>query len=124
MLTFTPSLFFQHATCPHWIWRDRYGDPKRKGDMPELAQKLLEQGVLHEEDYIKQLNVVAVDVSLGEAAYAETKKLMKQGVPLIYQGAIRAEMGGGRYQGRPDLLEKDGDFYRPIDIKNSKEIKP
>lgn len=91
--------------------------------MPELAQKLLEQGVLHEEDYIKQLNVVAVDVSLGEAAYAETKKLMQQGVPLIYQGAIRAEMGGVRYQGRPDLLEKVGDFYRPIDIKNSKEIK-
>lgn len=123
MLTFTPSLFFQHATCPHWIWRDQYGDPRRKGDVPELAQKLLEQGVLHEEDYITQLKVVPVDTTLGEAAYVETRKLMQQGVPLIYQGAIRADIHGMRYQGRPDLLEKVGNYYRPIDIKNSKEIK-
>lgn len=123
MLTFTPSLFFQHATCPHWIWRDRYGDPRRKGEMPELAQKLLEQGVLHEEEYVKTLPITTVDISLGEAAYAQTKKLMAEGVPLIYQGAIRAEIDGVRYQGRPDLLEKVGDYYRPIDIKNSKELK-
>ena len=91
--------------------------------MPELAQKLLEQGVLHEEDYVKSLPITAVDVSLGEAAYAQTKQLMDQGVPLIYQGAIRAEINCVRYQGRPDLLEKVGGYYRPIDIKNSRKSK-
>ncbi len=99
--------------------------------MPELAKKLLEQGVLHEEEYIRDLQVETVDTQLGEAGYAETQRLMAQGVPLIYQGSIRAEIDGVRYQGRPDLLEKVtgysklGDYYyRPIDIKNSKDLKP
>lgn len=131
MQTFTPTLFFKHATCPHWIWRDIYGDQNRKGQMPELAQKLLEQGVLHEEEYIKDLNLTPVDTTLGEAGYLETERLMMTGVELIYQGAIRTVIDGVRYQGRPDLLEKVpgeskwGDYYyRPIDIKNSKELKP
>lgn len=131
MLTFSPSLFFQYATCPHWIWRDRYGDQSRKGELPELAKKLLEQGVLHEEDYIKGLVVAPVPLELGEAAYGATETLMQRGVPLIYQGAIRADFGDLRYTGRPDLLERvdqpshfGGYLYRPVDIKNSKEVKP
>lgn len=131
MLTFTPSLFFKYATCPHWIWRDLYGDQKRKGEMPELAKKLLEQGVLHEEEYIEDLNVTAVDTQLGEAGYVETQRLMEQGVALIYQGSIRTVIDDVQYQGRPDLLEKVpgyskfGDYYyRPIDIKNAKDLKP
>lgn len=130
MLTFTPSLFFQHATCPHWIWRDLYGDQKRKGELPELSKKLLEQGVLHEDDYIKDLHVTAVDRTLGEAGYVKTLELMKQGVPLIYQGSIRMTKDNVQYTGRPDLLEripvpsKLGKYsYRPLDIKNSKEVK-
>lgn len=131
MTTFSPSLFFQHATCPHWIWRDRYGDQKRKGDLPELALKLLEQGVLHEEEYIKNLSVTAVTEAFGEAAYQTTLGLMRQGVQFIYQGVIYADIGTVRYQGRPDLLERipgksgfGAYLYRPIDIKNSKDIKP
>jgi len=130
MLTFTPSLFFQHATCPHWIWRDLYGDPKRKGEVPELSKKLLEQGVLHEDDYIKGLTITTVDRTLGEAGYDQTLQLMQQGVPLIYQGQIRMKKAGVHYTGRPDLLErvpissKFGSYsYRPVDIKNSKDIK-
>jgi uncharacterized protein len=130
MSSFVPSLFFQYATCPHWIWRDRFGDPKRKGEMPELAKKLLEQGVLHEEEYIKGLDLTAVDTALGEAGYVETLRLMQSGTPLIYQGSIRTAIDGVNYKGRPDLLEKVpgysklGDFYyRPVDIKNSKELK-
>lgn len=130
MLTFNPSLFFQYQICPHWVWRDRYGDQRRKGELPELAQKLLEQGVLHEEDYVKGLDFTAVELPFGEAAYQTTVDLMRRGVPLIYQGVIYADIGGVRYQGRPDLLERVpgssplGDYYyRPIDIKNSKDIK-
>lgn len=130
MLTFTPSIFFQYATCPHWVWRDVYGDRTQKGEIPELAQKLMEQGVLHETDFIKNLTVTAVASTAGEAAYVETENLMKQGTPLIYQGAIRAQWNSVRYQGRPDLLEKIAGqsrygnyYYRPIDIKNSEDIK-
>ncbi len=130
MLTFSPSLFFQQATCPHWIWRDLYGDPKRKGELPELAKKLLEQGVLHEEEYIKGLSIAPVSLELGEVAYVVTEQLMLRGVPLIYQGAIRADFGDIHYTGRPDLLERieqpskfGGYLYRPVDIKNSKDVK-
>jgi uncharacterized protein len=131
MLTFNPSLFFRYATCPHWIWRDLYGDQSKKGDMPELAAKLLEQGVLHEDDYIKGLAITSVATQLGEAGYIETDRLMRAGTALIYQGSIRAVLKGVCYQGRPDLLEKlpgkskFGDYYyRPVDIKNSKRVKP
>lgn len=131
MLTFSPSLFFQYATCPHWIWRDLYADQIRKGELPELAKKLLEQGVLHEDEYIKDLPVTSVPLELGEAAYATTEQLMRRGVPLIYQGAIRADFGDLHYTGRPDLLERidrpsllGGYMYRPVDIKNSKDVKP
>ncbi len=135
MITFNPSLFFQYATCPHWVWRDRFGDQRRKGEVPELAQKLLEQGVLHEEEYIKNFDLheeplAKVEGDFGEAAYQQTMRLMRQGAPWIYQGVIYADFNEIRYQGRPDLLERIpipsqlGNYaYRPIDIKNSKEIK-
>lgn len=130
MITFTPSLFFQYATCPHWVWRDRFGDQSRKGELPELAQKLLEQGVLHEEDYIQGLPVEKVEGDFGRATQQKTLELMRAGTLLIYQGVITADFGNVRYQGRPDLLERVpvpsqlGDYsYRPIEVKNSKEIK-
>lgn len=130
-LTFTPSLFFQHATCPHWIWHDIYSDKRLKGEVPELAQKLLEQGVLHEANFIKDLQVETVDPQLtGMAAIRATEQLMHQAVPYIYQGALTATINTVQYRGRPDLLEKRlgqsqlGEYYyAPIDIKNSRDIK-
>lgn len=128
--TFTPSLFFQHATCPHWIWHDRYTDPARKGELPELAQKLMEQGVLHEERYIQDLDISSVEAPFGAQAIAQTRKLMESGVPYIYQAAIRYQTSEVDFQGRPDLLErrvgasKYGNYYyAPIDIKSSSDIK-
>ncbi|MBI2415151.1 MAG: TM0106 family RecB-like putative nuclease [Candidatus Kerfeldbacteria bacterium] len=130
MITFTPSLFFEYTTCPHWIWYDRFGDQRRKGELPELARRLMEQGVMHEEDYIKDLAIVTVPVHSGEAAYRTTEQFMRQGVPYIYQGAIRWRAGDYCYQGRPDLLQRVSGqsslgsyYYRPIDIKSAKDIK-
>lgn len=31
-LTFTPTLFFKYAICPHWLWHDFFSDPKNKGE--------------------------------------------------------------------------------------------
>ncbi|MDP3970493.1 MAG: TM0106 family RecB-like putative nuclease [bacterium] len=129
-ITFTPSLFFQYATCPHWIWHDKFTDPKDKGEVPELTQKLLEQGVLHEEEFISKYNVSEV-TGQGEAVYQATLALMKKGEKYIYQGAIRMKKDNISYHGRPDLLvKKPGNskfgnyYYTPIDIKNSQDIKP
>jgi len=54
-IVFTPTLFYEYVICPHWIWYDRFSDPKEKGKMPELSLRLFEQGVLHEKDYVKDL---------------------------------------------------------------------
>ena len=128
-LIITPSMFYQYAACPHWIWYDKFGDQTKKGETPELAQKLLELGVAHEEEYIKGMNVQPVLTRDQDRAAAQTLELMEQGVPLIYQGTIQAEMNGTLWCGRPDLLQKVpgsskfGDWlYVPCDIKSSHSI--
>lgn len=129
-IVFTPSLFFQYSTCPHWIWHDLFGDPKDKGEVPALAEKLLEQGVLHEEEYVKDLDFVEVEDIKSKDAVRETLKLMREGADLIYQGEIEFQLGDIVYRGRPDLLEKHsgkssfGDYYYiPVDIKSSSSLK-
>ena len=130
-IVFTPSLFFKHATCPHWIWHDKFGDPSKKGEVPALTEKLIEQGVFHEEEYVKNLKFKRVHEIAPEDAFAHTFQLMKDGAHLIYQGEIQYEANGVLYRGRPDLLEKHTDcssdlgnyYYEPVDIKSSKDIK-
>lgn len=130
-IVFTPSLFFQYATCPHWIWHERYSDQSLRGETPALMEKLLEQGVLHEDRYVKGLTFVEVKEKRPAAALARTLELMREGVELIYQGEIECEIDGVLYRGRPDLLEKRkgesstfGDYYyAPCDIKSSTKIK-
>jgi len=129
-LIFTPSLFFQYSMCPHWIWHDRFSDWSERGELPELTVRLFEQGVLHEEEYIKNLDFIEIKEKNPEKAFSKTLELMKKGINLIYQGEIQFEQCGVIYRGRPDLLEKKigksnfgNYYYAPIDIKSSKEIK-
>jgi predicted RecB family nuclease len=128
-IIFTPSLFFQYSICPHWIWHDYFSDTKDKDKLPELTLKLFEQGVLHERDYIKDLEFTSVKAVDPAKAFETTLALMKSGTPLIYQGEIEYQADEVLYRGRPDLLKKVsgksklGDyFYTPIDIKSSKDI--
>jgi uncharacterized protein len=130
MKVFTPQYFFEYSICPHWIWHDEFSNPKEKGELPELTLKLFKQGVLHEEDYIKDLEFIKVKFVDPKKAFDQTFELMKSGAELIYQGELQFEKDGVIYRGRPDLLKKVsgeskfGDyFYYPIDIKSSKEIK-
>ena len=128
----TPSLFYQYATCPHWIWYDHFGDQSRKEKPAALAEKLLEQGVMHEEEYVKGLigdGFVEVSVKDQSKAFAKTVELMRSGVATIYQGSIEAVVDGTLWRGRPDLLEKrkgksklGPHFYVPVDIKSSHSI--
>ena len=123
----TPSLFYKYATSPHWIWFDIYGDLSKKGEVPEFAQKLIEEGVFHEENYVKDLKFEMVDEDLSEEdKIKETFRLMREGTELIYQGVIETDTGTSIYRGQPDFLERRpgksdfGDYYyAPIEIKNS-----
>lgn len=122
-----PSLFYKYDKSPHWIWYDIHGDKSKKAELPELVKQLIEEGILHEEEYVSSLDMVSVDGSLSEEeAERKTIELMREGANLIYQGAISYKSGNVKFKGRPDLLEKcDGSskfgnyFYTPIEIKNS-----
>ncbi len=126
-LIITPSLFFKHSKSPHWIWYDLYGDQSKKAELPELTIKLIEGGVIHEEDYVRNLNKKIIDKNLSDKeAQLQTQQYMQQGEDLIYQGIISYEEKGITYKGRPDLLKKIngssvfGNYhYIPIEIKSS-----
>jgi hypothetical protein len=66
LLEISPSLFFKHAKSPHWIWYDLHGDQSLKAELPELTQKLIEGGMLHEEDCVKDLEKLTVDEKMSE----------------------------------------------------------
>ncbi len=130
-LILTPSHFFKYATQPLWIWYDQFGDQSKKEEISEFTLKLMESGVLHEDEYIVGLEVSRVEAVDVEEAIKDTLALMRQGMELIYQGCIQIESEGVIYRGRPDLLEKRegssifGDwYYTPIEIKWSSKIKP
>ncbi|MDP2695802.1 MAG: TM0106 family RecB-like putative nuclease [bacterium] len=129
-LVFSPSLFFKNATCPHWIWHDINSDENEKIDESELRTKIREQGVIHEDEYVKGLDYESVAEEDSDRAFDHTLELMRAGAKLIYQAAIQYENDGILYRGRPDLLEKrEGEsnlgsyYYSPIDIKSSKDVK-
>lgn len=127
----SPKLFYQYLTCPHWVWFDRFGDLSKKGEVNELQQKLLEQGVIHEtefmREYFAQHEVVEIDSKLdADTALARTRDAMKAGAAVIYHGRLRTT----HYEGVPDLLvrcdgaSKFGEWwYEPIDIKSAGELK-
>ncbi len=128
MLKVTPSLIYKYAKSPHWVWYDLFGDQAKKTELSEFTKKLIEGGVIHEKEYIENLDISHVNEKLTEEeAELQTLKLMQEGAKLIYQGVISYEERGVLYRGKPDLLEKQnghskfgGHYYIPIEIKNSK----
>lgn len=129
-LIVTPSHFFKLDKNPLWIWHDTFGDITKKDPLSEFTLKMMEDGNLHEKEYISTLQVVDVkEIDPVKGAEA-TLTLMKEGKSLIYQGWLEKRIDNIIYRGRPDLLEKRpgisnfGDWiYVPIDIKSSSEVK-
>lgn len=129
-LVVTPSHFFKLAKSPLWIWHDAFGDPSKKEPLSEFTLKIMEDGNLHEKEFISKLEVEEVSEPNPSRGVQETLRLMKEGKPLIYQGWLEMDVDGVIYRGRPDLLEKRpgssifGEWlYVPIDIKSSSEAK-
>jgi len=123
----TADVFYKYLKCPHWVYWDLFGDPKDKGEVPPMLQKLREDGVLHEKRCVEKIGGFEEMPSEGdpEALFRTTLAAMKRGVALIYQGTLL----DGEWSGRPDLLRrvdvpsKFGDWsYEAIDIKSSREV--
>jgi len=123
----TADAFYRYLKCPHWVYWDVFGDPKDKGEVPPMLQKLREDGVLHEKRCVEKMGLYLELPSEGEAEdlFPATLEAMRQGAPLIYQGTLLDDT----WAGRPDLLRrveipsKLGDWsYEAIDIKSSREI--
>src|SRR6478736_3407098 len=107
LLEISPSMFFQYAKSPHWIWYDIHGDQSKKIALPELTLRLIEGGVLHEEDCVRGMQKVTIDKGLAEdEAEKLTLEYMKAGEELIYQGVISCIDGDVKFKGRPDFLKK------------------
>ena len=109
-----------------------------KGERPKpfvwdpLLEVLAERGALHEQSYLKHLDaagfsVVKIDgVGVDESAVAATLKAMRDGAPIIAQGALQS----GQWGGRTDILrrvERPSDLgswsYEVIDTKLARETK-
>jgi len=122
----TGSMFFKYATCPHWVYFDRYGDPKKKQKQSRFAEMLIELGLLHEERVIAGRDYVEVKGRGNAARFNKTLELMKSGAALIYHGLLLAD----GLAGEPDLLERRDDrpsvfgayHYVAIDIKSADRL--
>jgi hypothetical protein len=109
-----------------------------KGERPKpfvwdpLLEVLAERGALHEQSYLKHLDaagfsVVKIDgIGVDESAVATTVKGMRDGAPIIAQGAVRS----GPWGGRTDILRRVerpsglGSWsYEVIDTKLARETK-
>lgn len=127
LLEISPSLFYKYTKSPHWIWYDIHGDQSKKIDLPELTKRLMESGVLHEEDYVKNIKKTMIDKDLSDDdAEKLTLQSMRSGEELIYQGVISTIDKDVKLKGRPDFLKKckgsskfGNYYYIPVEIKNS-----
>ncbi|HLC84770.1 MAG TPA: TM0106 family RecB-like putative nuclease [Candidatus Nanoarchaeia archaeon] len=122
----TATDFYKHHKCPRIVYLDHFGDKKERLPESEFTQKLMEDGLLHEKDVIKDWVYEEIPGVSNAEAFKLTLKAMKDGVELIYQGVLMHE----GLVGRPDLLKREGgkstlgDYhYIPEDIKSGKSLK-
>lgn len=120
-------MFYKHLACPHWLYFDVYGDQKLKKPNSAFTEKLIAQGVEHEEKILGERgSYVEVKARGNPSKFKKTLALMKEGAPRIYHGLLM----DGDMVGEPDLLERRDDrpsdlgpyHYVAIDIKSAEEL--
>ncbi|MEY4745164.1 MAG: hypothetical protein RL272_1109 [Candidatus Parcubacteria bacterium] len=122
----TASMFYKYDACPHWLYFDVYGDPKKMAKRSAFAEMLLEGGRLHEKALIAGIDCVEVRGDTKEERFEATLRLMRGGAPCIYQGVLIDD----EFEGVPDILERrDGGssafgayHYVAVDIKSAEKL--
>ncbi|HTM68325.1 MAG TPA: TM0106 family RecB-like putative nuclease [Candidatus Binatia bacterium] len=122
----TGSMFYKYDACPHWLYFDAHGDPKKMTKRTAFAEMLLEGGRLHEKDLIAGMAFEEVKARGLEARAKATLKLMREGVERIYHGVLMDD----EFVGEPDLLERSdhaGSAFGPyhyvaVDIKSAERL--
>ena len=124
----TASHLYQYASCPRWPHNEFFGDPREKRGPSAFLQKLMADGVQHEEAIYADLGPARVAYTPGnyEEGFRETVRLMRAGADMIAQGVLLS----GKRLGIADLLERQpgqsalGDFtFEPIEIKTARSVK-
>lgn len=129
----TASDYYRFLKCPHWPYYERFASSEEadlKRSLTKGEERRLEDGLAHEAEVVRELFkdepiAEAIITKDPEADCLATLELMKQGVPLIYQGTLTHE----DWTGRPDLLRRvegqsalGGWFYEPVDIKSAHSL--
>jgi len=126
-MTISAQDLYNYTKCHHRVYLDSNGDPAERGEVSSFVEMLWEMGLQTEREYLTA-GAGAEDTDLSDLnidrALVETRELMRQGAPAIYQGAIEA----GDWRGRPDLLLKHDEqsstlgpfYYEAVDIKGGR----
>ncbi|HTK05458.1 MAG TPA: TM0106 family RecB-like putative nuclease [Candidatus Eisenbacteria bacterium] len=125
-LRVSASMFYKYDACPHWLYFDVCGDPKKKQPQTKFTEMLLRGGMKHEEDIIAGMEFATVKARGNEARAKATLKLMREGVERIYHGVLMDD----EFVGEPDLLERSdhaGSTFGPyhyvaVDIKSAERL--
>lgn len=93
----------------------------------ELDQALREKGMEHEKAHLQTLGeYVRPSGSTLEERAADTRRLVEERAPVIYQPTLTAdatgELAGNRIVGAPDLLILQGGEYRIRDVKLARQV--
>jgi len=128
MKRISPTAIAKASRCLHTWYLDNFGDPSQKQPFDEGLKMLMARGLEFEKEVISTLEGL-VEPDWDGKNYKEgtkqTRKLMNEGHPWIYQGVFANDS----MVGFPDLLKKSeghsalGKFtYVPIDIKGHKSV--
>ena len=123
-MTITAQDLYNYTKCYHRVYLDHNGNPAERSEVNEFVKMLWEMGLQKELEHLAGLKDIPYEDLKAltiDQAIVKTRASLEQGVPLIYQGAIRID----DWLGRPDLLVRRDDavsrlgnyYYEPIDIK-------
>lgn len=130
-ITFNPSMFYKHYKSPDWIWRDR---------MRCNSPIDVNFGVQPLTSFRSQLTKAGQDFEMRQLklfqktkhvympkSLADTYRLMREGVDLMYQAPLLSETSLVRYSGTVDFLRRhpeEVEHFRPIEVKWTGKIQP
>ncbi|HME87069.1 MAG TPA: TM0106 family RecB-like putative nuclease [Candidatus Nanoarchaeia archaeon] len=96
---------YEYFLCPYKVYNRHNRDRSLMIAPSDFSRRMMDNGREHEKEVVSHMDTVQPKYQRGDfdTGFEETLKLMKQGVPLIYQGVLK----DGKYMGIPDLLIKE-----------------